>query len=272
MRLVLLFLLSACGNAGVVLNETKDSGYDLDDDTGTPGDDTGAPDDTGTVDEAKWEDARLVITAPASGDFLPYGEVASFSAVVYDSDGNPTDFDDIEWTSDVDSSWGLLGAALEDDTLDVGTHAITATARLPNGDRLATTVGGVLVQSVYTGVYTGTLSVNIAYDAYAVGCAGAATIVVDEYGETALGDSNCMISLSGYEIDASFLFELEVDEGDVSGVSAADLYITTYDFDTTGSVDEDGHMTGSFSDDIYGYLQVDGELDVTRVSRDVSDY
>lgn len=272
MRLILLLLLSACGNAGIVLYANDDSGSDLDEDSASPGEDTGLPDDPDPVDEAKWAEARLVITSPVSGDFLPYGEVATFSAVVHDSDGNPTDFDEIEWTSDIDPSWGLLGASVADDSLDVGTHAITATARLPNGDRLATTVGGVLVQSVYTGVYTGTLSVNIAYDAYAVGCAGAATIVVDAYGETAVGDSNCLISLSGYEIDASFLFELEVDDGEVSGVSAADLYITTYDFDTTGAVDEDGHLTGSFADDIYGYLQVDGEIDVTRVSRDISAY
>lgn len=271
MSLVLPLLL-ACGTAGITLDGVKDPGEDLDGDSGVTDDPGPTPDDTGSTDPSRWEEARLVITSPASGAFLPYGEPAGFSATVYDGAGSPTDFDEIEWTSDIDAGWGLVGASLDDDSLDVGTHAITATARLPNGDRLATTVGGVLVQSVYTGVYSGTLTVNIAYDAYAVGCAGGASLVVDEYGESGAGDASCVLSLSGYEVDASFLFDLAIEAGDVTGTSAADLYITTYDFDTTGAVDEDGHLSGAFADDIYGYLQVDGTMDLVRVSRDVSGY
>jgi hypothetical protein len=241
---------------------------------GSDGGDT--EDTTPEEDYSEFDGASLVIHEPASGDFLPYGETASFSAEVIGADGNTLDFDDIVWTSDIDDAWTLTGRDLSDDSLDVGTHALTAEASLPNGDRLAYTIGGVLVQSAYTGVYTGTLTVDVAADyngtTYAAGCSGAITLVVDVYGETATGDAGCLISLFGYDLDTTYVFDLENDDGSLSGTAGLDLSFYTLDIDTTGDISDDGVATLSFATDIYGYGDLTGEVEATRVSRDVSEY
>ncbi|MFZ5480201.1 MAG: hypothetical protein ACOZNI_25785 [Myxococcota bacterium] len=266
MALLLTFL--ACNEYKVVAGDDGE-GADIDDGTDT----TGTPTEE---DYSEYDGATLVVVSPASGDFLPYGDTSSFEAVVYDAEGNEMDFDDISWKSDIDSAWLPVGSAFEDDTLDVGTHALTATAELPNGDRLAYTIGGVLVQSAYTGVYTGEIVVNVLVDydgtSYEVGCSGATTIVVDAYGETATGDAGCLLSLMGYELDTAYVLELENDDGELSGVAAVDLSFYQYDMETEGEVTEDGDLSGTFADDVFGYAQLDGTYTATRVSRDISEY
>lgn len=276
MLVAALLTLVACENQYVV-GEEEEALVGTDD---TDADEDTAPADTAdTAPEEDWSEfdgARLVIKTPASGEFLAWGRDHDFTAEVQDADGNVLDFDDILWTSDVDDAWTLVGADLEDDSLDVGTHALTATADLPNGDRLAYTIGGVLVQSAYTGVYTGTISVNASGDydgtTYSAGCGGAITLVVDAYGETITGDAGCLLSLLGYELDTSYVFDLENDEGDIGGVAALDLGWYQYEIDATGTVDEDGALALSFSQDVLGFVQLDAEVDATRVSRDVSEY
>ena len=71
-------------------------------------------------------------------------------------------------------------------------------------------------------------------------------------------------------MDTTYAIDLANDEGVLSGVATADLYITTYDFSTDGEVTEDGALSGSFVDDVYGYLGVEGVIDANRVTRDVS--
>jgi hypothetical protein len=224
--------------------------------------------------DALWSDARLVLEAPASSAFLPHGEAADFRATVYDKDGNPTDFTDIAWSSDVDAGWSLLGNDVSDDSLDVGVHALTAEARLPNGDRLASTVGGVLVQSIYAGVYVGELVINMSgeYDGQelAVGCSGPLTLVVDAYGEVATGDAGCLVSLFGYNVDSTYAFDLENDEGDLSGEAAIDLTLFEYGVATEGSLSDDGEIEGDFGADVYGYLLVEGDYAAELLTRDLS--
>lgn len=264
MRLGLLALFAAgCNQSyGIVLEDaTKATGTDP---TGTQ-----VTDPTATT-SVSWEGATLVINSPLSGDFLPWGEDATFSATVTDGDGNPTDFDAIDWSSDIDGTWTLSGHEVVDAGLDVGTHTLTATAELPNGDRLASSVGGVLVQSAYAGIYTGSINIDLAYDTYVVSCIGSVTLTVDVYGEAAAGDANCLLDLFGYEVDTTYAIDLANDDGALSGISQADLYVTTYDFETEGELSEDGELVGSFSDDVYGYLAVDGSIEATRVTRDVN--
>lgn len=274
-------VLFACAPETIVVK--GDDGTDLDED-GVIGDGVGDTDDTGAEDtggddvdeDAAWDGATLVVHSPASGSFLPWGETSTFSATVYAADGTATDFDDIAWASDVDAAWAIEGREVEDDALDVGTHALTATAALPNGDRLAYSVGGVLVQSPYAGVYAGTLVVDAAaeYDGttYAAGCSGALTLVVDAYGETVTGEGGCLLSLQGYDLDTTYVFDLENAEGTVAGAASADFGWYAYDFDAAGTVSEDGALSGTFADDVYGYLAVEGAWETTRVSRDVSAY
>jgi hypothetical protein len=279
--LIVLLSLTGCTQATVKLAE-ETGGADLDGDSGggqvvdTSGGgetaDTGGSIDTGEPpDTSAWDNATLIVNSPHSGDFLPYGETSSFSATVYDADGNATDFDDISWSSDIDAAWSLSGAAVEDASLDVGTHTITATAHLPNGDRLTYAVGGVLVQSPYTGVYTGTLQIDLTAQGYTTTCAGGLTLSVDAYGNAVTGDASCLLSFNGYDLDTSWVFDLANASGALTGASGADLVIFTYDFDTTGAMSEDGSVSGTFGDDVYGVVTVAGSFDATRVSRDVSD-
>ncbi len=269
---ILLLSLFACEGQFIVEDKADATGSD------DPVEADTASGDTAEVepDYSQFDGASLVILEPASGAFLPYGESATFAAEVRDASGNVLAFDDIAWTSDIDGTWLLAGASVADDGLDVGTHALTAIAALPNGDRLAYTIGGVLVQSAYTGIYTGTLSVEATaeYDgtAYSAGCSGAITLVVDAYGETAAGDAGCLLSLLGYELDTSYVFDLENDAGDLAGIAALDLSFYQLDIDATGAITDDGEATLSFAQDVYGFVYLDGSVEASRVSRDISEY
>lgn len=258
----LILLASACQN-GVKVSTGDTSGSDLD-----SASDTAGGSDTADSDWHEYDGATLVVRSPASGDFLPWAEDASFVAELHAADGSVMPFDDIVWTSDIDTAWTITGANVVDDTLDVGTHALTATAQLPNGDRLAYTIGGVLVQSPYAGIYTGTLAIDASYDTYALGCSGATTITVDAYGETATGDASCLLSLGGYDIDTAYLFDYTNDAGVLSGSSSIDLGFYQYDIDTAGTLDTDGNLTADFTADIAGLALV-GNVTATRVTRDL---
>ena len=266
---VCLLLLGACKQQYAVL-----------DDKGGVGSTTGetTPGETGTgttgteVEETHaWDEAELVILTPHSADWLDLGATSDFEAVVYDAEGNETDFDEISWSSDVDSAWTPSGSSFGDDSLDAGTHALTAKAILPNGNRLVYTIGGVHVQHEDAGIYAGNLAVDTTFDyngtEYTTTCLGAATVVVDIWGETGVGDSVCTISLLGYDLDATFDFALELADGAIGGSSAVDFSFFTYDIDTEGDVG-DGVLTADFSDTVYGYVDLAGELDLTRITRD----
>ena len=242
------------------------------DDTKT---DTGVVTDTAAgeedVDDEYWSATHLVVLAPESGAFLPLGESASFDAEIQDQAGDPVDFDDIDWSSDADDAWSQTASAFDDDTLGVGTHTITAQAELPNGDRLAYAVGGVLVQSEFAGTYTGTVQIDASFDvsgtAYTVSCSGAATLVVDQEGEVVEGESECLLSISGFDLDLSFDIDAENSEGDVSGSASASLY----SFELTGSVTTDGTLALTFSDSLLGYLDMEGEIEAERLTREVAE-
>ena len=121
----MLFWLLACDPTYKIT--TGDSGVFVD---GTQ--------DTGPSQEeldALWDGARLEIEAPQSGSYLPLGDPAQFTAVVYDKDGVATDFDGIQWSTDQDATWALSGRDVSDSNLIAGRHALTAQAALPNGDR-----------------------------------------------------------------------------------------------------------------------------------------
>lgn len=265
----LLIAAVGCTNAVKVVN-TDTGGGDLDTADTADSEDSGDTSDTAVdSDWHEYDDASLVILSPASGDFLPWSEDATFAAEVHGADGSVMDFDDITWSSDVDGAWSINGRSVVDSALDVGTHALTATANLPNGDRLAYTIGGVLVQSPYSGIYSGTLQIDATYDAYSVGCAGATTITVDAYGETVTGDAACLLSFNGYDLDTAYVLEYENLDGALSGSSSIDLVYTEYDIDTTGTLDVDGNLEADFTTDILG-MTLDGTLTATRITRDLS--
>jgi hypothetical protein len=112
------------------------------------------------------------------------------------------------------------------------------------------------------------LTVNAAYDAYALGCAGAATLVVDAYGEEVTGDASCIMSLQGFEMETAYVLALANQEGVLAGDAAVDImgYQIPMGFD--GTLNNEGTLTGSFGGNVMGLLDLDGSLEATRVSRD----
>lgn len=249
-----LFLLSGCASqSGIFLTDD-----DLLDDTDVE------------EDFSMYDGATLRIVEPSSADFLALDEVHDFEAELIGADGEPLDYDEIVWTSSADPAWELVGLRSEDDTLDVGLHDITAQVSLPNGDRLAHTVGGILVQSIYAGTYVGLFTSDVTYDAYQIPCAGTATLVVDPYGEQALGEASCVASLMGYDMELHYLFDLENQEGRLSGVAAADIFgWFQVDFDADGSLaPEDDGLNIGFGGDVAGTMTVAGDLGAERISLD----
>lgn len=266
LRLLPLLSLFACAPDYKVEGEVQDTGVPSGADA-----DSGATDDSEAFLDEVWAGATLRVLAPASGDFLPLGEPADFEAVVYDGAGNPTDFTDITWTSDIDGAWAPIGKLFEDATLSVGTHALTATAKLPSGDTLAYTIGGVLVQHEDAGTYVGTLQIDasIEYDgqAYVVTCNGALTMVVDQEGEVAEGESTCLLSLFGYDLDLEYQLDLENDEGALAGEANAVVFGYELPSEFEGEIG-DGLISGGFEAEIIG-TPLTGTVEAERITRSV---
>lgn len=221
------------------------------------------PDET-----SEFDGATLSVVSPTSNSFHPLDTPTVFEAVIVDPDGNPLDFDPI-WTSSLD--WEGTGALFEEE-LDVGTHDIQVVAELPNGDVLKHDLSGILVQHEDAGVYVGDLSVSLAIDvsgtAFQAACTGATELTVDAYGELIDGDSACTISLLGYELETTYVFYLEADDGLVGGETAADLSWFELPFETTGEI-FDGVLTGAFGADVAGYATVEGSFEAVRVTRNL---
>jgi len=224
--------------------------------------------DTGLFDDGSWEGAQLVIVSPQSGDFLEWEVDHTFEAQIVSMDGEVLAFEEIDWRSSKDSGFELRGATVEGD-LDVGTHAITASAVLPNGDRLAYTAGGVLVQSPYSGIYSGTLTVDLFADQLQTACAGGANLIIDPYGELVMGSANCFLSFQGFDLDGEYLLSGEIDQGQLAGeisVDLAGLFELPLAFD--GEVTPEGELSGGFTGDLMGFAELDGTLTAVRVTRD----
>lgn len=230
----------------------------------------GDQDTEGDTASSLYDDARLVIVSPESGEWLELDEDYNFEAVLTDADGDELDYDEVFWSSDVDDGWEEEGLSFERDDLDAGTHAITAEVTLPNGDRLAYTAGGVRVQSAYAGTYAGTVIVDATYDTTTVSCSGSAVMRIDDEGELAEGDASCLLSINGYDLDLEYVFDADVDsDGDMEGEAGAVIFTWEIPFDFEGEVDDEGEMTGEFEggSDTLG-LTFAGELALERVSRE----
>lgn len=225
-----------------------------------------------TVDEApdQWGDATLRIVSPASGEFLALEEVHTFQAELVDSAGEVVAWDEVSWTASADPDWARQGASFEADGLDVGVHDITAEVELPNGDRLAHTVGGVLLQSKYAGTYSGLFNSQVTYDQYAADCSGTVLLIVDPYGDVAAGDASCLASLMGFDAEVQYVFDLNNDTGSLSGTAGVDLFgWYTLDFPAQGTLDPaDGTMDISFGGDGAQIVTIDGSVEADRVSLD----
>jgi len=251
-----------------VSDTTDDGSGDVGD-----GDDPDDPDE----DLSMYEDAVIRIVHPESGDFLPLGEIHSFEAIIVNPEGDELPFDDVFWDSDADVEWGPIGGTIEDDTIDVGRHNITAQVELPDGSRLAHTVGGVLVQHEDAGTYVGDmiLSMDTELGGTPIGasCIGAAFVVVDEYGDAAEGTSACTMDLLGYmtiPVDHSFAYDLDVTDLDGNAFVDIPFMGSGLPFPSEGTIDE-GDILTTWEGGVSGIFELAGTLDVTRITREITE-
>jgi hypothetical protein len=223
-------------------------------------------------DPGDWTGASLVVESPASGQVLPYNEASTFAAAVLDAAGTETSFEDLVWTTNA-SDWSESGSEFESDGLDVGTQAITVEAILPDGTVLRSSVGGIQVQHPDTGTYVGNLAVDLSgeFEGFPISaaCIGAAIIEVDRYGETAVGDSTCIVSLLGFSTEALHVFDFAVSDSTVEGNVALDLSFFQLDFEVVGDLESE-RLTAEWNTDYGGFLLVDGTMDLERVTTEVS--
>ena len=239
--------------------------------------DTGDPEDTDDQEDfGEYEGAIIRIVDPPSGSFLPYGEDYAYEAVILTPEGDSIEFNEINWASDLDEAWLPEGSSFVDDTIDVGSHNITATATLPDGSRIAHTVGGVLVQHEDAGTYVGDMIINVDVEVEGVpvgtSCIGAAILVVDAYGETAEGSSDCTLDVLGYfSFEVAHTFEYELDENALDGNAfiAIPFLGSGIPFPSEGEIDS-GQLVSDWVGGFPGFADIAGTLDVNRLTREIT--
>jgi hypothetical protein len=183
-------------------------------------------------------------------------------------------FEDIVWTADTVEQTLFFGA---DGAVDLppGVYDITATAKLPSGDRLESTVGGVRVQTRWTGKYSGDalLVLRVMFQGFPLAptCNGALEVVADYDGETVtFEDGTCSLNAIIGTFDATYVIEGEFHNGVGEGTITYDLGgLFQLDFAWTGGFIEDAFV-GTFADTIalplVGDVEAQGHFDAPFVS------
>ncbi|MCX4246429.1 hypothetical protein [Paraliomyxa miuraensis] len=173
-----------------------------------------SPDDGADDAHPVWDVAVLEVHEPSSPSIHPLGEPVHLLAQVWGPDGTALPVDDVGWvTSEGDP---LLDRLEGDVELPAGLHELSAVVRLPNGDRLQTTVGGVRVQAWWTGVYKGDVTIIVEAQLptggpLALRCEGPLDFTVGLDGRDApVEDGGCTISVLGQNFEASYAIEIVV--------------------------------------------------------------
>ena len=215
-----------------------------------------------------WAGSVLRIVEPLPASVLPIEASHRLVAEVTNIDGDVVEVDGIDWVTSGDPEWAAAGSLVEDGLLPNGAQELTAEVILPNGDRLAHTIGDVRVQSRYAGTYAGLFSATVDTQGVQAPCSGAAVVVVDVTGESATGDASCVAGLQGFELELQFIIDVTNDDGNLQGVAAADLFgFFQYDFDAEGSLaPEEQGVDLVFGGNAFDQLTVDGRVVAPRVS------
>ena len=108
-------LLWACGSDNAVVS--------LENEGEEPGSEEPGSEEPGNEEPVDpYEGATLEIVSPAANSFVPYGEETEFEAVLWSKDGDPLEFEGINWNSTIDEDWRITAGSFENDELDVGVH------------------------------------------------------------------------------------------------------------------------------------------------------
>jgi hypothetical protein len=217
----------------------------------------------------EFDGATLQVSSPVSGAILLLGEDVGFEAVVLNSAGEVMDFDLVSWTTDQDGDFNVQGRAVSA-PLEPGIHAITATAELPNGDRLQTTQGGVRVQGLHTGIYAGSLIMELSGEfqgtPITTNCAGALDFVVDMEGQVINGSGECALNLIVLgSLDVGYDVSGDIDEDDAAGNVSVDVGFFPLDLEWEGGFEDQDDLIGTFSGAMMMF-DMEGTIDAHRLS------
>jgi len=235
------------------------------------GDSDGGDGDSGVEAEIfpEFDGATLVVYEPISASIHLVDHPLTLSAEVVGADGEVLDFAPIVWTSDlVDED--LLEAPAGDAELPFGIHAITATADLPNGDRLQTTLGGVRVQGEHTGVYAGNMNIALSGDfqgtPISASCVGGLDFVVDMSGALLGGDGQCTVDLLVLgSFDVAYDLSADIAEHAADGDVAVDMGFFPLSLAWTGEFDEESTLNGGFEGGMM-LFDMEGTVEADRIS------
>lgn len=222
--------------------------------------------------------ATLVVHEPAPAEVLIVEDGQRVEGEVLDASGEPLDWDGIVWTtSEADEPFHTGNSG--DVELDSGIHDITATAELPNGDRLQWTLGGVRVQGRQTGVYAGSMNLTLAGEfqgtPISAACVGALDFVVPMSGDTMEGGGGCTLALPIVgTFDVTYAVAGDIDDPDVVGTVALDLGFLDYPLDWEGGFEDEGVLGAEYGGTLNLFVtevQMDGVIDAHRVTQYVDE-
>ena len=267
--LSMLWLVGCTQSAGVLIDEDPLEPFDtgsLQLDTAVGEGFTGEPlawtEEPTEPDWSAYEGAFARIVSPAPGSVVPIDGSTLFEVEVRSPDGTLLTPSSVIWQSSIDPDFGSDAGGeplYETAAIDPGVHTITTLVDLPNGVRLAHSIGGVRAQHSAAGTYAGLFSVDGSVNNIVITCTGAALLEVGDLGVAAEGDGDCLVSLLGLDVPLTWLFELENDAGIIDGTGGVDLLgFFTYDIPvTSGAVDP---ATGVMDVEFAGPIPFIGEL------------
>lgn len=236
-----------------------------DDDSGDEGESSGGETIAG---------ARLVVFEPESPSIHYIGEPVPLLAEVHDANGLVLGFDDIVWNADAVGPALHVGADGEVE-LSPGLYQIMATATLPDGDHLEATVGGVRVQTRWTGNYSGTATMALAVQfqgiPFAPACIGPLDLRVDYDGESVeVSNGTCSLNAIITSFDVEYTITGEFTNGVGHGTIDYDVGgLFKFSFDWTGAFVEDGFrgaFAGTVGIPLVGDADATGTFDAPRTS------
>ena len=219
-------------------------------------------------DSGEYAGATLLVHSPLSASVIEIGQPMELKAEIISSEGEVLPFETIEWTSNLQEA-GIFTGNQGEVYLDIGQHDITASAYLPNGDRLDWTNGGVRVQSPNTGIYAGSVTISVSGEfqdtPLTASCTGAVDFIVDMAGDVMGGSGSCTIELvvmDGFEVSYDVLGDINGNE--VTGNVQVSTGLFPIPVAWEGQFD-DGNLTGGFNGDLMVF-EFEGLVQARRVT------
>jgi hypothetical protein len=222
-----------------------------------------------------YDHAVLKLYEPVAGSVHHVGEPLPAVAELLDLDGFPLPIKEVVWRSDhVDHV--LLASMQGEVVLPIGVHEVGATVRLPNGNRLAASVGGVRVQSPATGVYVGetVLRLELEFEGQTVrpACIAGLAFTVDMAGERLQPQAgSCTLELIVFSFDLEYELSGTIEGETVHGTIRYDvggLFMLPFEFE--GRI-ANGVFSAQFAGDVgiplVGDAVAEGSLNAKRVTQ-----